>query len=338
MLSDATASPRPILCAPNGLKGVLSGQAAARALAAGIESRGARALLLPVSDGGQGTAEVLAQAVGGTWHTADVHDPLGRPIVAQFLELPDRTAVVEIASAAGLTLLGPDELDPLRATTAGAGELILAALRVRPSRLLVCLGGSATVDGGRGLREVVGDALDGIRLDVACDVRNPLLGPRGAPRVYGPQKGADADTIVELERRLASDLELAPYAELPGAGSAGGVGAALAALGGTLMSGAMLVLDAVRFEAHLSASSTVVTGEGRVDATTFDGKAPGTVLELAARAGVPAVAFGGIVDFRPPGYDIRQLSGNPKQAANDLFDLGRQIAKEQTHASHSGRT
>jgi glycerate kinase len=326
--SDGALPAQPILCAPGALKGVLSGQDAADALTAGIQSRGRFAIPLPVADGGEGTAKILARELGGRWHVADVHDPLGRPIAAEFLELPNTTVVVEIAAAAGLTLLEPREQDPLTATTEGVGELILAALRLRPSRLLICLGGSATVDGGRGMREVIGNALEGVILDVACDVSNPLLGPRGAARAFGPQKGADEETVLELEHRLQSDRTLKPFADLPGAGSAGGLGAALASLGGRLTSGAKLVLDTLRFEEHLRASSLVVTGEGIVDATTFEGKVPGLVLATASRAGVPAVAFGGIVKFRPAGFDIRELSGRPEQAASDLLNFGRTLACE----------
>src|SRR5437868_299599 len=225
------------LASPASLKGVLSALQAAEALAEGFDGARLNAEVLPVADGGEGTGEVLQWALGGEWRSASVSDPLGRPLDARWLVLPDGTAVVESAAALGLPLLAPGERDPLRATSHGFGELLLAALEARPAELLVGLGGVATVDGGAGMRDVVGERLRDVRVAVACDVRNPLLGPDGAARVFGPQKGAGPDAVEELERRLASLAELQPYAELPGAGAAGGLGAALAALGGELLPG-----------------------------------------------------------------------------------------------------
>src|SRR5205085_2723149 len=199
---------------------------------------------------------------------------------ARWLVLPDGTAVVESAAALGLPLLAPGERDPLRATSHGFGELLLAALEARPAELLVGLGGVATVDGGAGMRDVVGERLRDVRVAVACDVRNPLLGPDGAARVFGPQKGAGPDAVEELERRLASLAELQPYAELPGAGAAGGLGAALAALGGELLPGARVVLRRIGFLERARRAELVVTGEGTVDRTTFAGKAPGEVVAV----------------------------------------------------------
>jgi glycerate kinase len=316
-----------VVCAPASLKGVLSAEEAARSLAQGVEAAGGDAVELPVADGGEGTAAVLFGALGGDWHEASVHDPLGRPIVARFLVLPDRTAVVEVAEAAGLGLLRREERSPLRATTHGFGELLLAALATEPNALLVGLGGSATVDGGRGMREVVGSSLDDMQIDVACDVTSPLLGPTGAAAVYGPQKGATPEDVIRLEELLADDDELRPYAELAGAGAAGGLGAAFAALGGTLRSGAELVLETLSFRRRVAGSALVVTGEGKVDATTLLGKAPGAVVAQAREAAVPAVLFGGLVE---PGVTVDArlvaLSGVPSRAARDLVELGRTLA------------
>ena len=210
----------------------MSAAAAATALAEGFQRRGVEAVELPVADGGEGTAEVLAAALGGEWRVATVSDPLGRRVRARYLLLPGRSAVVESAEAIGLALLRPDELNPLRASSRGLGELIQVALGERLTSLLVCVGGSATVDGGAGLREVV-DSLP-VETVVACDVRNPLLGDRGAARVFGPQKGATPEAVEKLEARLAGMEELRPVAEFPGAGAAGGLGAAFAALGARL--------------------------------------------------------------------------------------------------------
>ena len=254
------------LAAPASLKGVLSARDAAAALAEGFAAGGVEADECPIADGGEGTADALWSVLGGTWHEAIVSDPLGRQVSARWLELPDGTAVVEAAEPIGLGRVAPDERDPLRATSRGLGELIVAT-EGRP--LLVCLGGSATVDGGRGLREVVKALPPGTR--VACDVASQLL---DAAQLFARQKGADDAAILELARRLEADDELAPYADLPGAGAAGGLGAALASLGAELVPGAALVLDTLDFDWRLAGAAFVVTGEGTVDRTTLEGKAP----------------------------------------------------------------
>ena len=182
---------------------------------------------------------------------------------------------------------------------------------------------------GAGGRALAGSgALGGVRLDVACDVHNPLLGERGAARVFGPQKGATPAVVEELERRLAALVELAPYAALPGAGAAGGLGAALAALGGRLVPGAGLVLEAVRFRERAARAALVVTGEGTVDRTTAEGKAPGAVLAACAELGRRCVLFGGRVVEAPAGAAARALSGDPARAAEDLRALGALLARE----------
>ena len=300
------------LASPNALKGVLSAPAAAAALAAGLRRGGVETDELPVADGGDGTAEVLASVLGGEWKTARVADPLGRPHEARWLLLPDGTAVVEAAEAIGLRLLRVDELDPVRATSRGLGELMLSALEAEPPSLLVCLGGSATVDGGAGLREVVSSLPVPTR--VACDVGAPLLGERGAARAFGPQKGASPEAVEELERRLAAMPELEPYATLPGAGAAGGLGAALAALGAKLVPGAELVLDVVGFRERLAGAALVVTGEGTVDRTTADGKAPAVVLRACRESGVRCAVFGGRVVEPLAGAETYELSGRPESA------------------------
>jgi glycerate 2-kinase len=294
------------LASPASLKGVLSPLEAAAQLAAGMRRvEGVHVEELPVADGGEGTASVIHAARGGTWRSAAVSDALGRPITAQWLLLDDGTAVIESAQAIGLPALDPDELDPLRASSRGLGELLLAVLTAEPSSLLVGIGGTATVDGGAGLRAVVGSWLRELPLRAACDVRNPLLGERGAARVFGPQKGADAAAVAVLEARLAALPELQPYRDLPGAGAGGGLGAALASLGGELVEGAELVLDTIGFDECAQRADLVVTGEGTVDATTLEGKAPGAVLRRCARLGVRCELFGGIVR---DGMDARVLS------------------------------
>ena len=282
------------------------------------------ALEAPVADGGEGTAAVLQAVLGGDWRTASVSDALGRPVEARWLVLPDGAAVLDSAEAVGLARLAPDELDPLRATSRGLGELLLAVLAERPREILVGVGGTATVDGGVQMRAVLGRRFDDIHVRVACDVRNPLLGERGAARVFGPQKGADAPAVDELETRLASLDELAPFRDLPGAGAGGGLGAALAALGAELCEGAELVLDTIGFDALAQRCDLVVTGEGTVDATTLEGKAPGAVLRRCALLGVPCELFGGLVRDAVPAH---ALSGDPARAGGDLEALGERLAR-----------
>jgi glycerate kinase len=278
----------------------------------------------PVADGGEGTAAVLAAALGGEWRSVVVQGPLGAPVEARWLVLPDGTAVVDSAQAVGLPLVPRAERDPLKATTHGLGDLLLAVCAAGASSLLVGVGGTATVDGGAGMRERVGRRLDGVKIRVACDVTSPLLGRRGAARVFGPQKGAAPAAVAELERRLAAMTELAPYRELPGAGAGGGLGAGLASLGAQLVPGAELVLDLTGFDARAAAASLVVTGEGGVDATTFEGKAAGAVLARCRRLGVRCELFGGVV---APGFDAHALSGRREDAGDDLVRLGTELAR-----------
>jgi glycerate kinase len=319
-----TSGSMKLLAAPASLKGVLSPREAAALLAAGMRRvDGIEAVEAPVADGGEGTASVIYAALGGEWRTAVVADPLGRTIAADWLLLDDGTAVVDAAAAIGLPLVREDERDPLRASSRGLGELLLAILASQPTSMIVGIGGTATVDGGVGMRGVVGSWLHDVPLRVACDVRNPLLGERGAARVFGPQKGADADEVEELELRLASLEELAAYRDLPGAGAGGGLGAAFAAMGAELVEGAELVLDLTRFDEQAQGAALVVTGEGAVDETTFEGKAPGVVLRRCEELGVPCELFGGIV---AEGFVAHALSGRRALAGEDLVQLGEELA------------
>jgi glycerate kinase len=313
------------LASPASLKGVLSPHDAASLLARGMRRvPGVDVDEAPVADGGEGTAAVIQQALGGTWREAAVSDPLGRPTAAGWLLLGDGTAVVESAQAIGLPLLQRNERDPLRTSSRGLGELLLAALVEEPAALFVCLGGTATVDGGAPMREVVGGRLDGVPMRVLCDVRNPLLGERGAARVFGPQKGAGPEAVEWLEARLGALEELAPYRDLPGAGAGGGLGAALAALGGELVEGAELVLDTIGFDHRARNADLVVTGEGMVDATTLEGKAPGAVVRRSEQLGVRCEVFGGVVRG---GMRAHALSGRRARAGDDLVRLGEELAR-----------
>lgn len=323
-----------LVCATDSLKGVLVAPMAARALAEGARRAGADAVELPLADGGEGTADVLYAAWGGEWRTATADDPLGRPREARYLYVAERSlAVIESAEAIGLPLLDEDERDPLRTSSAGLGQLAGAAIGAGASALIITLGGSATVDGGEGLlRELAPRALESVTVTALCDVRNPLHGERGAARAFGPQKGAAPEAVAELERRLRAMPHLDAYAQLSGAGAAGGLGAALASLGATLSPGAEAVLEAVDFESRVSDADLVVTGEGTVDATSLEGKVPAAVVAACRRVGVRSVVFGGIV--ASSGQELRELgaskvfslSGNVERVIPDLEGLGYLLA------------
>lgn len=301
------------LACPASFKGVLTAWDAAAALAEGMRAGGADADELPVADGGEGTAETLRRALGGEWRTAGVVDAFGAPRQARWLVLPDGTAVVEAAEAVPLD---PARLDPHAASSRGFGLLLAAALAERPSSLLLALGGTATMDAGAGLLEVV-DRLP-VPARVACDVRATLL---EAPRLFGPQKGATPDDVAALERAFAAREELVSTRHKLGSGAAGGLGAALAALGAELVPGAALVLDTLGFDA--SGYDLVVTGEGRVDATSRLGKAPGEVVRRSGSTRVVVAA--GLVEQPLPGAETVALSGDPGRARADLVELGRDL-------------
>jgi glycerate kinase len=230
-------------------------------------------------------------------------------------ELADGTAVVEAAEAIPLD---PQRLDPLAASSRGLGELIAS---VRAPRLLVCLGGTANVDGGAGLLEVL-DSLPAPTIAL-CDALVPLL---DAAVLFGPQKGATPDQVGTLERRLGELRRLQPYAHLPGAGAAGGLGAALVSLGAELVPGAFEVLGRLGFRELASAADLVVTGEGTVDATTPTGKAPGEALRICREENVRCVVFGGRVAVELPGAETIELSGDPASVNEDLRALGQRLA------------
>jgi glycerate 2-kinase len=301
------------LACPASLKGVLTAAAAAAALAEGLRAAGADVVELPVADGGEGTAEALWLARGGEWREADVHDAFGAPRRARWLALPDGAALVESAAAVPLDAA---RLDPVAASSRGFGELVDAALGAGAQGLVLGLGGTATMDAGAGFLEVVSDLP--VPALAACDVTATLA---EAPRLFGPQKGAGPAEVAELECRFAAAEELASVRDTPRTGAAGGLGAALAFLGAELVSGAAYVLDAVGFDA--SAFGLVVTGEGRVDATTALGKAPGEIVRRAGAA--RCVVFGGIVEQDVPGAETVALSGDPARAREDLVALGRAL-------------
>ncbi|MDD7921698.1 glycerate kinase [Actinomycetospora callitridis] len=321
-----------VLLAPDSFGGSLTAAEAATAMAEGWARSEPEdtAVLLPLADGGTGFVEVLHTARGGTRHEVEVTGPLGAPTSATWLEL-DGTAYVESASACGLHLV--DERTPrtaASATSRGVGELMAAAAGHGPSAIVVGLGGSACTDGGAGMlaalgavaRDADGDALpdgggalaraarldgladvrarfEGIDLVVAADVDHVLTGPEGAAAVFGPQKGADEDTVAALDAALTAWAAVLGdgLADLPGAGAAGGLGVALAALGARRVAGGELVREVAGLDEALARADLVVTGEGRLDAQSLHGKLVSVVAARAREQGVPCIALAGQVDM-----------------------------------------
>jgi glycerate kinase len=277
-----------LLVAPDSFKGTLNASQVADAIAAGIEVAGGRADRCPVADGGEGTMSVLLGALGGVTSAVVVSDPLGRPVTARLgLTGGGATAIVEVAQASGYALLAEHERDAEAATTVGSGELIAEAVRRGARTILVALGGSATTDGGAGAIDAIERAggLRGARLVLLCDVQTPF---EDAPALFGPQKGADPAAVQRLEARLAARAAALPRDPRGVAmtGAAGGLAGGLwATYDAQLRAGAPFVLDAVSFDERLAACDAVVSGEGRVDAQTLDGKIVGEIADRARRAG-----------------------------------------------------
>jgi glycerate 2-kinase len=303
------------LASPASLKGVLSAGAAAAALREGLRAGGADAEELPVADGGEGTLDVLHGALGGEWLEAS----------ARWLLLPNGVAAVESAEVIGLGLVPEEDRDVLRASSRPLGELIQEVMATGPSELIVFLGGTATVDGGAGLLEVLRELRVPVR--VACDVRARLL---DAVWVFAEQKGATPEQLPELERRLLASAALEPYRDVPSAGAAGGLGAALAYLGGELVEGAPLVLELIGFRERLRGAELVVTGEGTVDRSTWMGKAPDAVLRACREHDVRCVLFGGKVLEIRSDVELYELSGDLARAREDLVELGERLARGPT--------
>lgn len=321
------------LCAPDSFKESLTAMEVARAMAQGIENadHDAEVRCLPMADGGEGTARALVDATGGSMRAVPVHDPLGRPVEGHFGLLADgTTAVVETAEASGLALLEAKERNPLIASSYGTGELMLAAVRSGAKRIIVGLGGSATNDAGAGLLQALGvrlldkngndlahggaalanlttidistmdPALKNVAITAACDVTNPLTGPTGASAVFGPQKGASKDDVATLDASLAhfaqvidSQLGVAVN-DVPGAGAAGGIGAALKGfLDAEFRPGIAIVIEQSGLDAAAQWADVVFTGEGSIDFQTKFGKTPAGVAETAKRHGKPVIAVAG---------------------------------------------
>ena len=324
-----------IVIAPQSFKGSLSSREVAEAISRGVQRvlADVETVILPMADGGEGTVEALVYATDGHIMTTDVTGPLGEKVRAKWGILGDGdTAVVEMAAASGIILVPPDKLDPFVTTTYGTGELVLAALDAGCHSLIIGIGGSATNDGGAGMAQALGVRLldehnkelsqggavlarlsridiSGIdrrltkqRVIAACDVTNPLCGPQGASRVYGPQKGATEEMCHQLDEALANyariikrDLGI-DILDIPGAGAAGGLGAGLIAfLGAELARGIDIISEAIGLEEHLKEATLVFTGEGRIDPQTLFGKTVAGVAEKAKVSGIPVIAIVGEV-------------------------------------------
>jgi glycerate kinase len=299
---------RPVIVvAPNAFKETFSPREAARLIAKGLrQALDAKLIPVPIADGGDGTLEALRASVGGRTVSVRVTGPMRAEVVATYLRA-GRTAVIEMAKASGLKLVPEARRNPLVATTRGTGELIAHAWRHGARRILLGVGGSATVDGGRGAVEVVTPEMARC-VTVLCDVENPLLGPKGAARVFGPQKGATPAMVEILEsvneawaRTLKQETGV-DVRRIKGTGAAGGLPAALVAYGATLARGAEYILREAGFPRPCD---FVVTGEGRVDETSLGGKAVGTVLRLSP---APVVLVCGRCDLKRKAFETGERS------------------------------
>ena len=325
-----------IVVAPNAFKGSLSAVEAADAIREGILAviRDAEVVTVPIADGGDGTVDALVAATDGERRVVRVRGPLGEPVDAEYGLIDDgSTAVIEMATAAGLKLVPAAKRDPRITTTYGVGELMQHAFDAGARHFIIGIGGSATNDGGAGMAQALGYHLldeqghelkpgglalkrlarihvGGVhaswkeaKVEVACDVSNPLTGPNGASAIYGPQKGATPTMVTELDYALRRFAEIVgrdlgvDVEHIPGAGAAGGLGAGLVAFtGAELKPGAELVMAALEFDARLEGANLVITGEGRVDSQTARfGKGPAAVARHARNAGIPVVAIGGSI-------------------------------------------
>ncbi|QNN21185.1 glycerate kinase [Planctomycetales bacterium ZRK34] len=339
-----------ILVAPDSFKESMTAAEAAAAIGRGITAvlPQAQIDLCPVADGGEGTVDALVHATGGRVCTTCVMGPLGIDVQAKWGLLGDgETAVIEMAEAAGLHLAPADQRDPTRTTTYGVGQLIAAALDAGARRIILGIGGSATTDGGTGMAQALGVQFEGgstpmtggalgdvtaidlagrdprlgeVEIVVACDVTNPLTGPRGAAAVYGPQKGATAEQVLTLDAGLAHLATLVDYvdATLPGAGAAGGLGFGLVAFADArLERGINLVLEAVDFDTRVRDAALVITGEGRLDGQSIQGKTCLGVAQAAQKHGVKTIALVGCL-----GADVEQTLAHGLTTYHSLVEDG----------------
>jgi glycerate 2-kinase len=324
-----------VIIAPDSFKESLSALEVANAIEKGFRDifPEAEYVKIPMADGGEGTVQSLVDATGGRIVKTEVTGPLGDRVQAFFGMLGDgKTAVIEMAAASGLHLVPSEKRNPLVTTTRGTGELILAALDEGAEHIIIGIGGSATNDGGAGMIQALGGRLlnrhgqeigpgggslseladidlsgidvrlKHVKIEVACDVDNPLTGPKGASAVFGPQKGATPEMVVTLDKNLHHYADVIERVlgkqvkDIPGAGAAGGLGAGLLAfLDAKLKRGVEIVLETVNFHERIQGASLVITGEGRIDRQTIFGKTPIGVAKAAKRYNIPVIAIAGSV-------------------------------------------
>ena len=325
-----------ILLAPDKFKGSLTALQVCTAMTEGILLACPRAeiVAVPMADGGEGTAEVLTQVTAGTWQIITVQDPIGRPVEAGYGMSGDgKTAFIEMAQASGLRLLKSLEYNPFQANTFGTGELIAHAIHQGVERIVLGIGGSATNDAGTGMAAALGWRFLDISgqslrpcggnlgqiqtiippdspwrgtVEVACDVKNPLVGPQGATYVYGPQKGAKPDELPVLDAGMSHWAERVKeqfyidFAGMPGAGAAGGLGAgAVLFLNGQLTEGVNLLINHTQLAEKMTGADLVLTGEGRIDNQTLQGKLIAGITRLANEQSIPVVALCGSLQLAP---------------------------------------
>jgi glycerate kinase len=364
-----TVRPLRILIAPNAFKNAIDAAAAAAAISKGLMQSRLYCICtsFPIGDGGDGTCDLLIRQAHGVTIPVTVRDPLGRMIEASYGLIEEgRVAVIEMADASGVRLLQPAELNPLRATSYGTGELITAALDKGVRKIIIGMGGSATVDGGTGMLDALGvrfldregkrlagvidlETIDLSQLDprvqtcefiVLCDVENRLLGPEGAAAVFGPQKGARPEDLPKLEAALTRYSEIAlqvtgtELSTLRHGGTAGGAAAGLHTfLGATLVTGIDYFLDSTGFDAALSQTDIVITGEGSIDEQTLQGKGPYGVASRAKARGIPVIGLAGQLPLESTPslqswFDVLLPIGNePADLAMALSSTGQNLQR-----------
>ena len=361
-----------IIIAMDSFKGSMTSLEAGGAAKAGVLDvvPDAEVTVRPLADGGEGTMESLLLATQAVPHEVTVTGPLGTPVTASYAVTPNGMAILDMASAAGLILVPKDKRDPMRTTTRGLGELILAAAGSGCRDFLIGIGGSATNDAGAGMLAALGvslldtasspipdganglsqlaridratmdPALKDCRFRIICDVTNPLCGPNGASYIYGPQKGADPAMCADLDALLGKFAQLTeapslldttdgtPLADAPGAGAAGGLGYAfLAYLHASLLPGIEVVLEETRLEEYLKDANLLITGEGRLDAQTANGKAPAGAAALAKKHGIPVIALAGIIKLSEEEAPLLHAAGIDEWYAITPPDMPHETAK-----------
>jgi len=368
--------PAQIVIAPNSFKSSLDAFKVAKAIEDGLEKSTLNAIchIFPIADGGDHTLEVFRNWMGGALLDADVRDPLGDVVSAEWLYIEKKqTAVIEMAKASGISRIDEDSLNPLKANTFGTGQLIMEAINHGAKKVILGLGGSATVDGGLGMLQAFGaeiydqsgrkvetgtnplldvysislenvdERLREIELQILCDVENPLLGPKGAAHIFGPQKGANPQQVEQLENAMIRFnqiiIEMAgqDHSRMEGAGAAGGVAIPLKAFFNTkLESGVDFLLSNMGFETQIHDADLLITAEGKVDKQTLQGKGPHGVAIKAREYGVPSIILAGKaedMDELSPGFDaVFPITNGPmsledamKSTAEDLQNTAKQL-------------